>query len=107
MDIHAPNIVGELSVAGDAGTAGQVLTSAGDGVQVDWVTPVSRVFTFTSASALSHTIGHDLSNSFPSVTVWSTGTNTVVQPASIFSEDDQSLTITFAVPTAIAGTIVG
>ena len=37
--VHSPNIIGPLALAGAPGTVGQVVTSAGAGVQAAWATP--------------------------------------------------------------------
>lgn len=64
-------------------------------------------FTFTSPSAISHVIVHNLNNSYPSITVWDTIAGAVIIPDSIVSNSPNTLTITFFVAVAIAGTIVG
>jgi hypothetical protein len=106
-EIHSPDIYGSIRLAGDAGAAGRVLKSSGAGAQAIWGAVAPSVFTFTSAAALSHTITHNLGNQFPAVTVYNTAGNAAVTPASMVGTSINVLTITFAVPTAIAGTIVG
>lgn len=43
MEIHSPDIVGPVALATDPGVAGQLLTSAGPGVQAVWSTPAGSV----------------------------------------------------------------
>lgn len=107
MQIHTPDIYGPVSAAGAPGTAGQVLTSGGAGVQVGWSTPTDNSFTFASPSAISHVINHNLGNAFPAVTVWDSVASAVIEPATIISNTANQLTITFFAARAIAGTIVG
>lgn len=51
-DIHSPNIVGPIGLATDEGLIGQVLTSAGPGLQVIWDTPL-----FAYADKTSQALG--------------------------------------------------
>ncbi len=109
-EIHHPNVIGPLAAAGNDGTAGQVLTSAGAGAQVVWsanATGNANRFTFTSALSLTHNIAHNLGNDFPDITVWDQATNFVIVPSSIETLDSNTLFITFLSATAIAGTVVG
>ena len=157
-EIHSPDIYGDVKLATNPGTTGQVLTSAGAGVQAIWsttnvtindtatataITTVTEapannfdidvdvkvsadanniivihangiyaslpfnIFTFTSPSALTHTITHNLNNTFPSITVWDSGSGQVVIPDTIQALNSSQLSITFFVARAIAGTIAG
>jgi hypothetical protein len=132
-EIHSPDIYGPIALAAAPGTAGQHLESAGAGAQAVWAstsalissdTPnllttggdgrllvsgnsVPNLFTFTSAIAAVHTITHNLGNQFPVVTVYDTATGAVVVPTSVVGTNVNTLTITFFVPVAIAGSVVG
>jgi hypothetical protein len=68
---------------------------------------VPNLFTFTSASNITHTITHNLGNQFPDVTVYDTATNQVVTPATVVGTSINVLTITFFSAVAIAGSVVG
>lgn len=107
--IHNADLFGPVGLATDPGSVGQVLTSQGPGAQAIWTTPTpvtATKFTFTSASATSHVIVHNLGNQYPDITVWDTTTGEVFHP-DISRDNANQLTITTFVPVAIAGTIVG
>jgi hypothetical protein len=71
-DIYSPNIVGPLALAGSPGAAGQVLVSAGPGLQPVWsdsvagnlsgsqISAFGRIRTAEPAFLISHTGGYDL-----------------------------------------------
>lgn len=86
---------------------GNTLVAHANGLFVP--TPVAAVnkFTFTSPSAITHTITHNLNNAFPTVTIWDTATGDVIQPSIISSNGVNSFDVTFFVARAIAGTVVG
>lgn len=88
-----------------APTAGNQLQSTGTGLFV----PAASVnkFAFTSASALVHTITHNLNNQYPTVDVFDTVTGAVVVPLSVVGTSVNVLTVTFFAARAIAGTVVG
>lgn len=69
--------------------------------------PLVNKFTFTSASAVSHTITHNLNNQFPDVTIYETATNTQIEPATVVGTSANVLTVTFFSARAIAGTVIG
>lgn len=108
MEIHSPDVYGPIGLAGSAGLAGQRLTSAGPGATPTWVTiTATSEFDFVSASALTHTITHNLSNIAPTVTVYLTSDGKQVQPAYIDALDANTLEISFFAARAIQGTVVG
>ncbi len=108
MEIHLPDIYGPIELAGNAGTAGQRLTSAGPAATPTWEPDVnSDEFQFISPSALTHTITHNLGNIAPTVTVYLTSDGRQVQPAYIDALDANTLEINFFVARAIQGTVVG
>lgn len=109
MEIHNPDFIGPVNANENEGIAGQVLTSGGSGVQVGWSTPAAAAseFQFTSASATSHVINHNLNNGTPVVTVWDSTSFKVIQPMEISSNSPNQLTITFFTVRGISGTVVG
>lgn len=108
MEIHKPDIYGDIELAGNPGTTGQVLTSQGTNVQAVWTTPTALpIFTFTSPSNTLHTIVHNLGSMYPVITVYDQANDQVIQPATIEAIDANTTEITFFSARAIAGTIIG
>lgn len=68
---------------------------------------IPNKFIGTSASNTVHVLVHNLNNQFPDVTIYDTATNAVVIPQSVVGTDANTLTVTFALATAIAFTVVG
>lgn len=108
-EIHSPDIYGPIGLAGNPGTSGQRLTSAGPGATPTWQTDSAAIgiFEFTSASALSHVITHNLNSDRPHVEVYNQADNAVIVPATVVATDANNTTITFFVARAIHGTITG
>lgn len=59
MEQHKPDVIGDLRAAGNAGTAGQVMTSQGAGVQCQWASQVqlSRVYAATDKVSQAIVVG--------------------------------------------------
>lgn len=97
MELHVPDIYGDIKLAGSSGTAGQRLTSAVPGAQAVWATDSAAIgiFEFTSASALSHVIVHNLNSDRPQVEIYNQADNAVIQPATVVATDVNTTTITF------------
>lgn len=59
MEQHRPNIIGPVGLAGNEGTANQVLTSAGAGAQAVWAnaTALVRVYAATDKAAQAIVVG--------------------------------------------------
>lgn len=53
MEEHSPNIFGPISLAGNAGSLGQFLTSFGPGAQAQWATyvPTAHLYLYTDKAA--------------------------------------------------------
>lgn len=108
-ELHSPDVYGPIGLAGNTGTTGQRLTSAGPGATPTWQTDSTAIgiYEYTSASALSHVIAHNLNSDKPLVTVYNQSDNAALQPATIVATDANTLTITFFVARAIKGTVSG
>lgn len=58
MEIHKPNIINDVSLAGSAGISGQVLTSQGSNVQAIWSTVAAqRLYLYTDKAAQAIVLG--------------------------------------------------
>ena len=59
-DIHSPNVIGAISLAGDPGVAGQLLTSAGPGAQAIWVGTVGLYQDFGAVGNLGENLNDEV-----------------------------------------------
>jgi len=97
-DIHSINAIGDLSLAGNPGIAGQVLISAGPGLQAVWSDPMSgnlsgsqisafgRIRTAEPAFLITTTSGYDLAPLIWQTLIGGAG-NTAVWNAALRSVD--------------------
>lgn len=102
LTLTGNDITADVIVSPDAGNQ---LVAQANGL---FVAPAAaQIFTFTSPSATSHTIVHNLGNSFPNVTIWDTASGDVIAPSTVSSNGPNSFDVTFFLARAIAGTVVG